>query len=511
MNEQSKRVPLGRAVLCVVLCVLFASLTTYQFCFYSIFSNHKRQLSDTVGAIKEQHDLLIASRDAQITELSARLAAAETELASLTVQVDALTERLVALTGSTEGTAEDCLRLLLAGAISRQSTAAGASRPAYVQQEVEAYMQAYADSFVSIAERLLFVDFLYRTNYAGRPPSAEKAEEAMLEGYISAAGDVYATYYTPEEYIAFSDQMNASIRCGIGVVSMEAPDAAAILVLHVHTDSPAMEAGVQVGDRITAIDGRLVADVGYEDAIALVAGEPNTAVTLTVQRGGAELALTATRRAVTADVLIARTYCGSEKKIGYIRLLSFNNRTADSLEAILARMQQEEIDSLIFDVRDNTGGSLSSILDVLDLILPAGKLLISYEYENEHNAREAHYSKTDAAVELPIVVLQNRRTASAAELFCAALRDHGYATLIGETTYGKGTMQTGYPLSNGAYIKVTVAGYLPPSGKSYHGFGIEPQIEAPLDPAYVEVPIYVLPFEQDAPLQAALERLSGKS
>jgi carboxyl-terminal processing protease len=509
MNEQSRRVSLGHAVLCVLLCVIFASLTTYQFCYYSIFSAHKQELGEVTAAMKAEHDLLIAARDAQIAELSARLATAEAERAALTEQVNTLSARLIDLTGSTEGTAADCLRLLVTEALIRQSLAADASRPAHVEEEVAAYMANYASSFVATAERLLLVDFIYRTNYAGTPPTAIAAEEAMLEGYIQAAGDVYATYYTPEEYLAFTDQMNANIRCGIGVISAESAEKDAILVLHVHSTSPAGEAGLQPGDRITAIDGQSVAAIGYDAAIALVAGKPNTAVALTVQRGEETLSFAVIRRAVTADVLITRTYEGLGKKIGYVRLLSFNNRTAEQLEGALAKLQTAGVDALVFDLRDNTGGSLSSILDVLDLLLPAGKQIISYEFGNEHNAREPYYTKTEAAVTLPIVVLQNRRTASAAELFCATLRDHDYATLVGETTYGKGTMQTGYLLENGSYMTVTVAGYLPPSGVSYHGIGIAPHYRVMLDEDLVDHSIYTLPLAQDKPLLAALQLLTG--
>lgn len=508
MNQKNNCVPISRAVLCVLLCVIFTALTTYQFCYYSIFTDHKKVLGETTTAMKEEYDLLLSGRDAQIASLSARLETTEEERASLAVQVNALTERMVKLTGSVEGSAEDCLRLLLQAALERQSNAAGALRDeAATTAAVEAYLNQYATDALATAERLLFVDFLYRTNYLDEAPTAATAEEAMLEAYIRAAGDMYANYYTPEEYLAFADQMNASIRCGIGVVSMQDPAGDAVLVLHVHSSSPAMESGLQAGDRIVGVDGSMIADLGYDAVVALIAGEPGTSLTLTIERMGEMLTVACVRRAVEADVLLTRTYVENGKKLGYIRLLSFNNRTAEQLRAALATMQEEGVEGLIFDVRDNTGGSLTSILDVLDIILPSGKLLISFAYGNEDNAREPLYSETDEAVELPIVVLQNRNTASAAELFCATLRDHGYATLIGETTHGKGSMQTGYKLSNGAYLTVTVASYLPPSGKSYHGIGLEPDIAAPLAPAYATLSVYLLPKEQDAPLQAALAAL----
>ena len=179
------------------------------------------------------------------------------------------------------------------------------------------------------------------------------------------------------------------------------------------------------------------------------------------------------------------------------------------MEEAYASLAKSDLDALIFDVRDNTGGYLSSIVDVLDMILPADKLLVSFDYGNENNSRKPYYSETEQQIDLPIVVLQNRNTASAAELFAGALRDHGYATLIGETTRGKCTMQSGYRLPDGSYIKVTVADYLPPSGESYQGVGLDPDIRIPLAPAYQAEPVYLLPAEQDTPLQEALALLCG--
>lgn len=510
MKLLKKQVSLLRAVLCVALCVVFTGLTTYQFCYYAVYSDYRQQLGDQTTAMQAEFDLLLAGRDAQIASLTAELAATETARDSLAAEVGELTKRLVSITGSREGTAEDCLRLLLLASLNAQNVGTTASQPAHREAEVAAYMETYASDFVSLAERLLFIDFLYRTNYAGTLPGNDALQAGMAEGYIAAAGDVYAKFYTPAEYRDFAASMNASIRCGIGVVSTEDPAGGAMLVLHVHTASPAKEAGLLAGDRILAIDGQSVAVIGYEAARALVAGEPDTTITLTVARGEETLRLTAVRRQVDADSVIYRTYTENGKRIGYLRLLSFNAKTAEQLEAALLALQREGVAGLVFDVRDNTGGYLSSIVSVLDRILPKGKLLISLAYGNENNGQTAYYSEDDEQLTLPIVVLQNRRTASAAELFAGALRDHGYATLIGETTFGKCTMQTGYRLNDGSYITVTVADYLPPSGTSYEGTGLAPDISAPVAEEYVETTIYLLPKEQDAPLHTALALLTNE-
>ena len=158
-------------------------------------------------------------------------------------------------------------------------------------------------------------------------------------------------------------------------------------------------------------------------------------------------------------------------------------------------------------MRDNGGGLLTSILNVLDWLLPKGTPLASYEFKNENNARPMHVAESEHTVSLPMYVLQNGNTASAAELFCSVLGKNG-ATLIGTETYGKGTMQTGYLLENGAYVTVSVALYAPGDGENYEGVGVLPTVSASPEGIWAQASIWKLPHEQDVPLKTALQKIA---
>ncbi len=490
-----KQVSVGRALLCVALCVIFTALTTYQFSYYYTFARYREDLAEKTAAM-QANEYLLAQKEADIAQLRAILTESEE-------RVSDLVSRLVKLTGSETGTAEDCLRLLVGGSLAKKHGATGVDRE-HLNEEVDAYMKTYASDFVAVAERLLFIDYLYRTHYLGDAPTAEDAQEAIVEAYMAAAGDVYAKYYTPEEYAAYRDHLNATL-CGVGAATTITEDGSALLILHVHSKSPAKAAGLQKGDLILAVDGQTVASLGHEGALAAISGEADTSVTLEIARGGETLSYTITRAQVESDAVLYRAYTEGGKKIGYIRILSFGTATAAQLEAAYNDLKTKEgIEALVFDVRDNTGGLLSSIIEVLEFILPTGAPIAHYEFRNPYTQLEAEYAKDDRKIDLPMYVLQNGKTASAAELFCAALGRNGAALLVGETTYGKGRMQTGYRLNDGSYIAVTVAAYAPAAGEGYDGVGVEPNHRVTPDAGYENTLIYMLPEEHDAPLRYAL-------
>ena len=372
-------------------------------------------------------------------------------------------------------------------------------------------MDNYADNYLAIVERLLFVDYLYRLHYVGDAPSADEMQEAILEGYIAAAGDVYAKYFTPEEYEKYRNQLNSTVY-GVGTVTTPSPDGKAIVVLHAHSGSPAAKAGLQTGDLITAVGGISVADIGYNAALALVGGEEGTKVTLSVHRGNNSFFVTLSREKVESDVVIYRSYEENGKRIGYIRIVNFTAATARRLQAAYADLKDNHgVEALVFDVRDNTGGLLSSIIEVLDFILPKGTPLLRYDFKNPNAQMEPEYAKSEHFINMPMYVLQNGNTASAAELFAATLSDSGVATLIGETTYGKGQLQTGYRMPDGSYIAVSVAHYSAPVSGNYEGVGIEPDLPCTPAAGYEDALIYLLPIDKDIPLQTALAAAAGEN
>ena len=495
MKKLPATVSTARAILCVVLCVVFASLTVFQFCYHGALAEYRVALAQKTAAIK-------AERDAAVAALNETLAARDTDIAALTLRANGLAARLVSLTGSESGTAEDCLRLLIAAALREQDGKVGSTESEEaIAAQVDAYMNTHASTALEVAEQLLFLDYLYRTNYIGEIDPEHAAEE-MARAYAKAAGDVYGVYYDPEEYEAYRRRLNSGV-CGIGCVAGRADGGAAVELLHVHSQSPAAAAGLLAGDLIRALDGVSVTELGYDNALDKMSGEAGSQIILTVERGGATLSFTVQRAESDADVVISRTYVENGVKIGYMRIINFTALTYRQLTDAIEAAEDAGAEALVFDVRDNTGGLLSSIINVLNYMLPKGTPIVSYEYKNQNNARPVRYAESEHTVDLPIYVLQNQKTASAAELFSAVLQENG-ATVIGTDSYGKGTMQTGYQLEDGSYVTVSVALYAPGVGENYEGEGVHPDYAAKPNGIWEQASIWKLPYEQDLALQKAL-------
>ncbi len=495
MNSE-KKVSRARAVLCVLLCVVFGVLTTYQTCFYIIFKQYQDDLNKTKKDMQATIDAKTAENEALLLTV-----------ASLEGQVNSLTERLTALAGKTDATPEDCLRHLLRLGLIEHGKNANIAPDAYIDELVDSYMAANAADAMGVAARLLFIDFLYRKNYYGPAPSYEAAQEAMIEGYISAAHDVYAKYYTPDEYADFLDKMNASVS-GIGAVTGFRAADHCLIVMYTHTNSPAREAGLQKNDRIVAVDSRTFSSAA--EATGMIGGAEGDKVRLTVERDGypGQLFIDIVRARVTTDTVIAHTEtAANDERIGYLRIVSFNNNTLSQFETAYASLLSEGVTGLVLDLRDNTGGLLQPALDLLDRILDRDLPLVSYDYKNPYNAEAPVLSRDDGkTIDLPITLLVNRNTASAAEIFAAALRSNrADVRLVGEATTGKGVIQTRYPLGDGSYVYATVAAYVSPAFDAYPGTGkLPPDDEIALAEGLQTLPIYLLEAEDDLPLQHAI-------
>ncbi len=498
--SSEKKVSRARAVLCVALSVVFAVLTTYQFCFYSIFNRYQDSLTDVKNGMQATIDAKTAENDAL-----------RATVAELEGTVSALTAHIVSLTGRSDGDAEDCLRHLLRLGLAEQGASASVAGSAHIDALVDAYMNEHADDALDVASRLLFVDFLYRTNYYGTAPDYEAAQEAMIEGYIKAARDLYAHYYTADEYRDFLDKMNASIS-GIGAVTGYDEAGRYLLILYTHKNSPAARAGLLPLDRIVEVDGKTFSSA--EEAAGLIGGAEGTTVFITAERDGVRTTYPIERAKVTADTVISRVYEESGKMIGYMRIVSFNNLTVTQFEEAYGELTRAGVSSLVLDLRDNTGGTVQSALDLLDRILDKDLPLVAYDYQNEYNEPAPVLSKDDGlTVDLPILLLVNRETASAAEIFVAALRSNNdRALLIGEETFGKGVIETRHPLGDGSYIYATVAAYLSPTFGEYTGMGkIPPDIAVSAAAGYELTRIYILPEFADLPLARALSEAAALS
>ena len=358
-------------------------------------------------------------------------------------------------------------------------------------------------------------------------PDRRELTEAMIEAAIAAMGDRYGTFFTDAEYAAYSLDLSGGF-VGIGVTVQQSDNGNARIVL-VHDGSPAEESGLLAGDEITAVGDLRFAD-GYDEAFSALLGEAGTTVDLTVLRGGDEIAVTVTRADVVKQTVVRRIENYGGSKIGYVYISGFDGHTYEQFQAAVSYLETQGVDALLFDVRSNGGGLLSEVAKVLAYLLPDG--VIAYvDYRSDALADYAItsqngyvrmgaeppelYCEGGHQVTVPVAVLTNGKTASAAELFTSALRDYATpafdnaldVTIVGTTTYGKGVVQTTYPMSGSTALKMTIAHYDPPSHVNYDGEGIAPDEVVVLTAEQEKISVYLRTKENDPQLLAALVRL----
>ena len=314
--------------------------------------------------------------------------------------------------------------------------------------------------------------------------------DALLDCYVLATGDKYSIYRTEKENEEYNSTMSGNFY-GIGVAVVYDREADTVTVTDVYTTGSAYEVGIKAGDLIVAVNGAKLFDIGYDELINRIRGEENTTVNISVLRSGEELTFTPTRREVIVESV---SYSINGDKIGYIKISSFKGNTAEQFYAAIKFMQEAGAVGIIYDLRGNPGGYLHAVVSALSYVSPADTTIVSFS--NGYAKPIKDTNKIDFT--LPSVVICNENTASAGELFTAAMRDfdevYGYfdVTLVGVTTYGKGIMQKPFSLGDGSTVTMTVAYYNPPSGENYHGDGIVPDVieENPglqLDAAYAQI------------------------
>ena len=359
----------------------------------------------------------------------------------------------------------------------------------------EAYGQAAEfDKMLEVAE-------LYKKYYMyDIDPDAMR--ENMARAYALFSGDKYTSYYTAAEYLeAVSSSAGNSVGIGVYVV-MSATDNM-IEVVHVMANSPAEVAGVQKGDVITAIGGVKVSDVGYEAAVDLVRGEKGSVVTLEVTRDGSKLTIDVVRGDYTAETVLSEMIEVDGKKIGYIRITEFMQVTVTQFKNAVRSLMNEGAEGFIFDVRNNPGGELSAICNILDFLLQEGPIVHIIGAASEREV----YTSDASEIDLPMVVLANGSTASAAELFTSALKDYEKAQVIGTLTYGKGCGQEGFYLSDGSVLYITSFFYNPPFSDNYDGIGITPDIEIEMPEELQNTNLFLVAHDVDVQLQQAIKVL----
>ncbi len=385
------------------------------------------------------------------------------------------------------------------------------------------------------AAKIALIDFIFE-NYSLYDTDGKLLLDEMLRAYVAATGDKYAAYYTEEEFLSMMTDMEGNA-VGIGVTVTWDPDAQCICVLQVVKNSPAANADVQPGDRIVAIgtlaENERVSDLGYEAAMKKLLGEEGTTANFILLRDGVETQRSVVRAKFTT-VTVEGWKSSTDPTVGIIRLSGFEGNTPEQFKNEMAKLLREGCTRFVYDVRNNPGGELKSVCAVLSFFANEGDVLVSTVTKQGettyYKAEPVTYTDGYAACSIkeeeigiyrnyPAVVLANGNTASAAELFTAALRDFGLADVVGENTYGKGVLQTIFPLSelgdifntelSGA-IKLTVGYYAPPCGVNYDGVGIAPDVPVVLSESAQNKNLYLLSENEDDQLLAAINNVRTK-
>ena len=332
----------------------------------------------------------------------------------------------------------------------------------------------------------------------------DKAADGAVAGVVESLGDRWSYYISADEMQAYLNDSENKYD-GIGIVIRKREEGG-ILISSVYGVSPAADAGVQPQSVIYAVDGTDITDYTLEEAKTLIAeGIARGRVELTVtEPDGTERIFSLVPGKVE---VIPVEYSMLEDGIGYIRIENFKARSGNLAIEAVEKLRADGANALIFDVRNDPGGNLNELLKILDYLLPEGTLFIS---QSKGGEQVRQYSKPDC-VEMPMAVLINSESYSAAEFFSAALSEYGWATLVGEKTTGKGYAQTTIGLSDGSAIHISIEEYFTPNGVSLAGTGVTPDIEIPLTDEEFELLYYdLLPPEDDAQLKAAALLLAGE-
>ena len=326
--------------------------------------------------------------------------------------------------------------------------------------------------------------------------------DAAIDGMVSSLDDPYSTYMDEETSDSFNQTVDGSY-VGIGV-TVSVNETGEFVIVSVTDDSPAEDAGIMVRDSIHAINQQSVIGLSLDDVTDLVKGEEGSKLQMTIIRDGKEIEKTITRGSVDLVSVNSQVYALNNGNAGYISIHSFAANTYKQFKKELKKVENKNIHSLIIDVRSNPGGYLNQTKKILELFMKKNKVLYQVEFKDEKT------KVTDSSKEsrsYPVIILINSSSASASEILASSFKDsYPDALLVGDTTYGKGTVQTAYSLSDGSSLKFTTERWLTPNGDWIDGKGVSPDRNVLLTEEYLENPIP----KNDLQLQTALNILENE-
>jgi carboxyl-terminal processing protease len=306
---------------------------------------------------------------------------------------------------------------------------------------------------------------------AGTKISPHILSYVALDGLLNSVKDRYTVFLSPKEYAGLNSDLDGGDFGGTGIVIQTDDATKLISVTNVVPDGPADKAGIAQDDIITSIDGASTKGLTIQQASAKLRGKEGTTVTLSIDRSGAAIAPVTITRAKIHQLSVYGKMLPN--KIGYVALTVFGRDTGAELDTALARLQQQGARAVIMDLRDNGGGYLNAAVDVSSKFIPAGPIVSVESRASQITTLEANNTAIDP---LPLVVLVNKYTASASEITSGAIQDSSVGTIMGEKTFGKGVVQTIFPLPDGSAVKITTARYLTPRNRDINHLGITPDV-----------------------------------
>ncbi len=331
----------------------------------------------------------------------------------------------------------------------------------------------------------------------------EAMVESAIKGYVSGLGDEYTTYYTKEEMEDLMEETEGNY-VGIGIYISAYKESNEIVIIKPMEGSPAEEAGLLPGDIITKVDGVEYNGDTIDEMTNKIKGPEGTKVKVEIKRNGQTQEIEVERRKILISHIDSKII---EDNIGYISISDFEGGCAQEFEENYKNLEEQGIESLIIDIRNNGGGLVDEAIAILELITNKGSTLLITTDKNE--AEEVTKSEKDPIINMPIVLLVNEYSASASEIMAGALKDNNKATLVGTTTYGKGVIQKVYPLTDGSGLKMTTNEYFTPNHNKINKIGIDPDEEIDL-PEEVKYKTDITE-EEDTQLQKAIEILKSEN
>lgn len=325
----------------------------------------------------------------------------------------------------------------------------------------------------------------------------------MYKGILEGLNDPYSQYYTQEEYQSLKESNNGTYE-GIGAVLSQDPDTKQVTVMKAYEGSPAQKAGIRDGDIILKVDDLDAASMDLTELVTHIRGSEESKTHIQISREGSEkpLEFDVERDSIEVPTVTSQMLDGD---IGYIQITEFTDVTEEQFQTNVDLLNKQGMKAMLVDLRDNPGGLVTSVVGILDKILPEGTVVYTKDKKGNRNDYD---SDEEHQMNLPIAVLINGNSASASEIFAGAIRDFEYGTLIGTTSFGKGIVQTILPLDDGSAVKITTAKYYTPSGDYIHKKGIKPDVRVEYEYQSEDTDNYDIQYDNQ--VQKGIEVLKEK-